>query len=358
VHNYAGNPASFPTTIPLIDDSDPPDASHFNPGPEGLADRTAWLNAHMLPLSGGTLTGNLVLSSGVELFLTGTAQEVVEVSASILNEGTIEVASGGTLLLDTGCTVTGTISAGTIHMLGSMSLDRLGAVVTNHNQAIQAANAGGIAATVAGGIASAVAGGIQSSTPGGIACEGGATDYVGLGPSRNKETASIPIVVDPSKIDGTNWSGGYYLTGKASGSSTLTLQIPGLHQGATLTSVTINFVVTGPHSGTPNVFPAITVFRQGIAAGSTLPLSQALDSTVIHHFPNPGSGAAYDAGGVVQPLTYPCTQNNVIDLANYTYAIQLTDENGSGSVAGNLYVAVIPTYQNITSMAFSDGAVS
>lgn len=42
---YAGNPDSFPGTIPLPDDSDPPQAATFNPGPQGNADRTAALAA-------------------------------------------------------------------------------------------------------------------------------------------------------------------------------------------------------------------------------------------------------------------------------------------------------------------------
>lgn len=43
--DYAGNPASFPATVRLIDDSDPPNAANFSPPQKGLADRTANLDA-------------------------------------------------------------------------------------------------------------------------------------------------------------------------------------------------------------------------------------------------------------------------------------------------------------------------
>src|SRR5262245_40230756 len=42
MHGYAGND-NFPATVSLIDDSDPPNATNFGTGPEGLADRTVWL---------------------------------------------------------------------------------------------------------------------------------------------------------------------------------------------------------------------------------------------------------------------------------------------------------------------------
>lgn len=42
--NYAGNPASFPATIPVLDDGDPPEAGTWAPALEGLTDRTANLD--------------------------------------------------------------------------------------------------------------------------------------------------------------------------------------------------------------------------------------------------------------------------------------------------------------------------
>lgn len=45
--HIAGNPATFPATVALWEDGDPPDAAHFNLGPEDLADRTANLDARV-----------------------------------------------------------------------------------------------------------------------------------------------------------------------------------------------------------------------------------------------------------------------------------------------------------------------
>jgi hypothetical protein len=48
VHQYAGNPASFPVSISLVDDADlnPPTAANVDLSGQGNADRTAWLRAN------------------------------------------------------------------------------------------------------------------------------------------------------------------------------------------------------------------------------------------------------------------------------------------------------------------------
>ncbi len=43
--DYAGDPTLFPTTVPVLDDGDPPDAATWGVALEGLADRTAYLQA-------------------------------------------------------------------------------------------------------------------------------------------------------------------------------------------------------------------------------------------------------------------------------------------------------------------------
>lgn len=45
--HIAGNPALYPATVALWEDSDPPDASHFGLGPTDLANRTANLDARL-----------------------------------------------------------------------------------------------------------------------------------------------------------------------------------------------------------------------------------------------------------------------------------------------------------------------
>ncbi|MDC6641896.1 hypothetical protein OEZ79_27430, partial [Leclercia adecarboxylata] len=41
MRQYAPTPSTYHRTIPLIDDSDAPNASNFNPAPEALADNGA-----------------------------------------------------------------------------------------------------------------------------------------------------------------------------------------------------------------------------------------------------------------------------------------------------------------------------
>lgn len=65
MNDYAGNPAVFPVTIPLIDDSDPPDASHFAPTGEALADRTAYLYALSLMFINGVTGGTYAPSAPI-----------------------------------------------------------------------------------------------------------------------------------------------------------------------------------------------------------------------------------------------------------------------------------------------------
>lgn len=42
---YAGDPTSYPTAVPLVDDATPPTAAQLNVPYEGILDRTAWLRA-------------------------------------------------------------------------------------------------------------------------------------------------------------------------------------------------------------------------------------------------------------------------------------------------------------------------
>lgn len=49
---YAGNPSNYPATIPIPTGSDPPGSSLFATPYEGLADRTAYLNAKIVPFGG------------------------------------------------------------------------------------------------------------------------------------------------------------------------------------------------------------------------------------------------------------------------------------------------------------------
>lgn len=176
---YAGNPAVYPTTISLIDDSDAPDASNFDAAPQALADRTAYIRANYLALAGGTITGNVQVASGGNISFQSGSLLLIDPGAQLNVQGTINIDTNGTLNFVSGATLEGTVSAGLLHMAGAeLSLDNLGSVVANHNQAIQAAQPGSIAPTVAQGIASGIASGIVATVFGGIVpvVAGGITD--------------------------------------------------------------------------------------------------------------------------------------------------------------------------------------
>jgi hypothetical protein len=68
---------------------------------------------------------------------------------------------------------------------------------------------------------------------------------------------------------------------------------------------------------------------------------QNLSSTATQTFsPTPANVTAWIDGGVNQLLAYTCNQNNVVDNTQYAYYALVTDENGSGSQAGNEYLRV------------------
>jgi hypothetical protein len=70
----------------------------------------------------------------------------------------------------------------------------------------------------------------------------------------------------------------------------------------------------------------------------------ALSTTNPQAFtPTPGSGAAWYDGSALQQLTYTCNQNNVIATGTL-YFIQLVDENGANSIAGDIYYGITLNY--------------
>lgn len=103
-----------------------------------------------------------------------------------------------------------------------------------------------------------------------------------------------------------------------------------VHHGATLTSVSVTFRVSQPHANVPTTMPKIRVVRTDYRGGRTT-LTTSTDGTGFVSVPTPASGAAWYASGGVQTLVLPCTQNNVINAALYTYHVDIMDELGGGS---------------------------
>ena len=331
MHNYAGNSASYPATIPLIDDSDPPDASHFDPGPEALADRTAYLKLRALDKTGDTISGHVHIGNGAELEVDSGGEIVVDSGGNEYVDGHLEIRTGGDIEVDVGAT-------GTVR--------------------------GVVSAVSSGSILAAQTAAVRSTVDGGIEFAGSSADYGSLSPSRTKSYTWVIKPSDPTALDATHWlSPGYQagappvIVGQASATVPIYLEIPNPHEGATLASVSVGLLVVGVHSGVPASLPSLSVQRVHLVPGSALPAPQTLKSTDsgsgIPFSPTPATGAAWHDSGNLQELVYSCDQNHTIDNVNYVYFLVLTDEHGSNAVAGNTYVYVKAQYTNISDLRFA-----
>jgi len=124
-----------------------------------------------------------------------------------------------------------------------------------------------------------------------------------------------------------------------------------LVNGATLSSVIVNFYPAAGHAAPPagTDLPAIYVLRTQCTSGT---LTQA-------HLKSTGSGLQYStfsgtagqwnsASG--QSITYTPDQNNTIDTATYDYFIVFADECGANAIVGTQILSVLMTYTNILDM--------
>jgi hypothetical protein len=139
--------------------------------------------------------------------------------------------------------------------------------------------------------------------------------------------------------------------------------LDGLHNGATLTGVIVNFAVGQPHPGAPANPPTLRIQRIPLALGvGAPPQYQDLSSTAVQTFPMPSTGAAWYANGAIQFFVYSCNQNNVIDTANYEYLMAVVDESGQNAlfgqgnlnpfISGNLYFGYTLVQGSIIDMRF------
>lgn len=160
--------------------------------------------------------------------------------------------------------------------------------------------------------------------------------------------AKILTVTRPPVIAhlGSGWAASSFpgLSGPATNAVTA-LALNGMVDGATLTTIDVLFsVATVAH--TPANFPSLEVVRQELTVGID-PVATQLDLSTS---PNQAAGAYAGSNGSLQLLRYTANQNNVIDNSKYLYYLKLTDEWGSSSVSGNLYVGVKLGYTAIGDM--------
>ena len=203
---------------------------------------------------------------------------------------------------------------------------------------------GAFFATAAGAIETGVPRALVSGAVGAISLEGGPTDFPACNPPRSRSVAIVPQV--PALASG--WTLGGALTNSSLiGSATSTIQhiyMPGLHNGATLTSITMSMIVAS-HTGVPAIMPLVQVEITNLLTGA-----QSLVSGGA--VPTPATGAAWTAGGALQTFTIGGL-GFVVDTTQNVYTLILVDENGSNSVAGNQYLGFVLNYTGIADLRFA-----
>lgn len=100
-----------------------------------------------------------------------------------------------------------------------------------------------------------------------------------------------------------------------------------VHNGATLSQVVVNFAVGVPHAAVPTL-PKARILRVDVNGNATPLTSTAsgADGAGYVSPSAPSSGAAWYNLGTAQSWTIPCDQNNVVDITQYYYVIDVVEE--------------------------------
>jgi hypothetical protein len=326
MHNYAGNPASYPANVGLVDDADlnPATAAALVVASENLADRTAYLHANSILSTGGTMSGTLSVSGEVD-FLNG--------SFLVLEAGSEAIVEGGASVIYAN-------AASWILQAGAVGQIQAGA-------GVGVFGAAGIVGLVPSAIQSQSPGAIDSLVPGGIRLSGGSTDNVAFNPPRTKVLAQ-PMVLGASGL-APNWTAGYQLVGSAPGTlDQQLLWLPLTHDGATLATVTILFAVFDSHAGgPPGAPPTLNIVRIDLqSSGVSTPVQVSLGGGA-QAFATGGTGATWHNGGNLKTQVYTCSVNNVINNSRYAYQALLVDESGANAAALNSYFGFLLNHTQI-----------
>lgn len=145
-------------------------------------------------------------------------------------------------------------------------------------------------------------------------------------------------------------------------------------QGATLSGVTIGFRVGYPHLNLPLTFPSARLLRVD-TNGNAVPMTSTAagaDANGWVYAPKASSPAAWYNFGVAQSFALTCDQNNVIDRTQYTYRLEVQDEQWAAGTAWPWIVNVLKpcklcsfgtqvigtAYNQLTGNAAYDGGVA
>jgi hypothetical protein len=100
-----------------------------------------------------------------------------------------------------------------------------------------------------------------------------------------------------------------------------------VHDGATLSSVRVRLRVPTPHGHVPTTMPRIRIGRLKYD-GSVSYLKDTPFGDGFTELPRAASGAAWYNNGEVQEFDIVCDQNNVIDVSQYSYFINVVEAVG------------------------------
>jgi hypothetical protein len=200
----------------------------------------------------------------------------------------------------------------------------------------------------------------------------GTNDYIYLGAGHSGATRTIDTQLESLPTQGTTAADGTYFSplgriGNVGGTvftanpvqpnGTRFLSPINVHHGATLTGATLTFRVNDAHAaGVPDSLIAFRVLAVDVN-GNVLTLSSTAvagtDGSVAFT-PRPANGAAWNAAGAAQTVACTCDQNNVIDVTQYSYWVEVFDEMGTNAyqaaLLGNTFLSLACTFTNITDM--------
>lgn len=198
-------------------------------------------------------------------------------------------------------------------------------------------NGASVLSTVAGSTAS-------------ISLGNGPTD-IKLGPtvSRSMTFSCNPLMVSSStSTDWTTGQGGafgYPMISKGTSGVQFYRELP-LHDGATLSSLSLYMVPASTHAGLPSTPPSFEIKRVTIATGAIVSLSASGPKVFAT-----GTLANWNSAGLLND-TFTANQNAVIDRSQYLYVAVVTDESSTNSIVGAAYYHFKVTHSAIGDMRF------
>ena len=291
------------------------------------------------------LTGSLLdIKSGSTFTIESGSTTTFHGTATVVSGGVLDTAAGGNLTVHgtetfySGSNLT-TNTGSTATFNGTVNLAATSVVAIHGTTALDATltvNSTGTISVASSGTVSFASGGILTIPSGTVYTTQVWPSWI------TPVTRNIILNTSLGQAgSGSTWN--YQSTGGVlSGAVGSVLVVPLVlaHNGATLSSVTVNMIVGNSHAGgVPAVFPQVAVYRTD-TAGNVVSLStQTIQTfgTTPGFGTAPATGADWYNSGLFWNLVYTCNQNNVIDNGNYTYTLKIQDELGTNSETTNVY---------------------